>query len=189
MKGFEKFKVCVYRLVLFALCVLVTAYFLVPYVFKNVLYVRQFEEFVTDASKRYDVDESLIFAVIKSESNFNVHAVSSMNAKGLMQLLDSTAGEMLYQLSDDSLSEDLFDPRNNIFIGTKYLSVLIKRYNSVPLAIAAYNGGIGNVDKWIADGTVSKEDADSLDSIPFAETRMYVKKVLRTYNIYEMLYK
>ena len=75
-----------------------------------------------------------------------------------------------------------------IIIGTIYLSQLIEKYNSVELAIAAYNAGHGNVDKWISQDTL-KEDGTDAENIPFKETNMYVRKVMRDWKIYKSILK
>jgi len=110
------------------------------------------------AAEQYNVPVNLVKSVAKAESNFNANAVSSCGAQGVMQLMPSTAKSLGVQ---DSLNAE-----QNIMGGTKYLSQLLTKYNgNTTLAVAAYNAGSGNVDKY---GGVP----------PFAETQAYVKKVL-----------
>jgi soluble lytic murein transglycosylase len=82
---------------------------------------------------------------------------------------------------------NIFDPETNIKIGCWYLSKLYKEFGRLDLVIAAYNGGSGNVRKWLNNYTYSK-DGKSLDLIPFEETSTYVKKITKNYKMYNKLY-
>lgn len=149
------------------------------------IYVVKYDEYVSKYSNQYDIDKYLILAIIKAESNFNENAVSKKGAKGLMQLMDTTA-EDLAKNSDINL-DDIFEPDINIQLGSKYISALISKYDSIGLALAAYNAGSGNVDNWIKDGILKKDGSD-IEKIPFIETNNYVRKILRDYELYKELY-
>jgi soluble lytic murein transglycosylase-like protein len=114
---------------------------------------------IDNASKTFDIDSNLIKAIIMKESSGNQNAVSPAGAKGLMQLMDSTALELGVTNS--------FSPEENITGGTKYLAEMIKRFNgNVPLALASYNAGPSAVEKY--NGVP-----------PYRETQDYVRDVLR----------
>jgi soluble lytic murein transglycosylase len=137
-----------------------------------------------------DLDPLLIAAVIKVESNFNPNATSPKDARGLMQILPSTGSWVVSQIGLPSFSpESLYDPDINVRVGSWYLRHLLQQFKgNLPIALAAYNGGSGNVQKWIAESRWSG-DVTELSQIPFPETRHYVWKVLRNYEVYQELYK
>lgn len=151
------------------------------------IYKIDYSTYVEKYADEYNVDKYLIYAIIKAESNFDETAVSSKSAKGLMQLMYSTAEEIATKLEINLTEENVMEPEININLGTKYISMLIQKYDNIGLALTAYNAGSGNVDKWIEDGTL-KSDGSSLENIPFTETNNYVRKILRDYEIYKELY-
>lgn len=150
-------------------------------------YIRAYEDYVIDYSKKYDVDPNLVYAIIKSESNFKKEAISNKDAKGLMQIMYPTAVDVAKVLNINIDEQKILDPEINIMLGTKYISMLISKYNDLSLALAAYNAGSGNVDKWIEDGII-KSNGEDIENIPFKETNNYVRKILRDYKIYNQIY-
>ena len=143
------------------------------------LYPQKYKAEVKEASSRFGVPESLVRAVIKTESRYNSAAQSGAGAVGLMQLMPSTAKETAGKLGDPSLCEDLTNPRANILLGTAHLSYLLSKY-ALPDALAAYNAGEGNLLKW---------KAANVQEYPFKETRDYVQKVLAAEKVYRRLRK
>jgi len=127
---------------------------------------RPYLPIVRDAAMRYRVKEELILAIIKAESQFDHRAVSPKGAMGLMQLMPDTAIEL-------GVSNP-FDPYENILAGTKYLAHCIRRFNNVPLALAAYNAGPVRV-------------AQMKKIPPFRETEEYVSAVLHYERAYDRL--
>ena len=124
-------------------------------------YIKEYEGIILQAASRFGVDASLVKAVIKAESDFDSQAVSSKGAEGLMQLMPQT--------SDALAVTDPFDPVENIFGGTRYLSLLLKRFkNDQRLAVAAYNAGPERV-----------ESHQGIPPIP--ETERFVEKVMNYY--------
>lgn len=122
----------------------------------------EYHQIVENKSAKYNVEPSLVKAVIKAESNWDSHAVSQKGAMGLMQLMPSTASDMAVS--------NPFNAEENIDGGTRYLRFLIDRFDGdVSLAIAAYNAGPGTIDKF---GGIP----------PIPETKNYVKQVLSMYN-------
>lgn len=152
------------------------------------VYKQEYTEYVKKYAKEYDVDEYLIYAIIKAESNFNQDAVSHRDAKGLMQLMYPTAEDIAKRIDIEINEENVLEPDININLGTKYISMLIQKYNNINLALAAYNAGSGNVDGWIGKGTL-KSDGTDIENVPFAETNNYVRKILRDYEIYKNIYE
>lgn len=152
-------------------------------------YPIKYKEYVEKYSRKYDLDKYLVYAVIRTESKFDQYAVSSAGAYGLMQLQEETASDCARKLKMKvALPDDLYDPDINIHLGTYYLSWLLKRYDgNIDLAIAAYNGGIGNVDSWLNDNRYS-DGSGGLKNIPFGETENYVTGVSASYAKYKEIY-
>ena len=120
---------------------------------------------IMKASRKYKVEPALIKAIIMAESSYNPRAVSKVGAKGLMQLMPSTAASLGVK--------DIYDPSHNIEGGVKYIRHLLTRFNgNVELALAAYNAGIKNVNRYKGIP-------------PFKSTRQYIKKV----GIYHQYYR
>jgi len=157
--------------------------------FEKNSYPQNYAEYVETYTEAYGVPESLVYAVIRTESGFDSGVVSSAGAVGLMQLMPDTFTWLTNEILFDHLESGmLYDPETNIKYGTYYLSRLYDRYGDWELALAAYNGGPGNVDEWLADPAYSDGEG-GLSKIPFRETRRYVKKVTDAREVYERLYE
>ena len=147
-----------------------------------------YQDEITEYSEKYDVDPLLIASIVKVESDFDNDAESQQGAHGLMQLLDQTARHSAEVVGIDYYPEKLNDIDYNLNLGIGYYDYLYNYYNNRKLALAAYNGGVGNVDKWISQGLLDEQDPD-ISKIPFDETRQYVTKVEANYDVYKTFYK
>lgn len=128
----------------------------------------------------YGVDKNLVFAIIKTESNYNENAVSKKGAIGLMQILPSTA-EYISEKLGYSKVINLFDSETNVEFGVYYLKYLIDKYASEDVAICAYNAGEGVILKWGLNNNFSQQ------KIKYKETLNYYKKVIFYKKLYGIL--
>jgi peptidoglycan lytic transglycosylase len=146
---------------------------------ERVWYPLRYEQIVRGHAQHYDLDPALLAAVIYQESKFKADARSSSGAIGLMQLLPATAEGIAVHTGGTAFRvEDLYDPEINIRYGAWYLHHLMQKYGDEETALAAYNAGQDNVDRWRRDGV----------GIQFAETRAYVKRVEDLKRIYRDAY-
>src|SRR5215204_4613241 len=148
------------------------------------------EDIIRQQAADKGLDPALIAGVIYTESRFR-DQTSHAGAKGLMQLLPSTADDIARKSGGTAFVQgDLADPQVNISYGTYYLRYLLQRYGgNTVLAIAAYNAGEGRVDQWVFDARHRGEDFDHARHIPFPETRHYVEQVLEMRGRYRERYR
>jgi soluble lytic murein transglycosylase len=142
-------------------------------------YPLEYKQIVRGHARNYDLDPALVAAVIYQESKFKADARSSSGAIGLMQLLPDTAkGIALHTGGSRFEVADLYDPEINVRYGAWYLRHLLRKYGDERIALAAYNAGQDNVDRWLAAG----------GDIAFPETRHYVDRVEELKGIYRHAY-
>jgi soluble lytic murein transglycosylase len=142
-------------------------------------YPLRYDDIVRGHARNYDLDPALLAAVIYQESKFRADAHSSSGAIGLMQLLPDTAkGIALHTGGSAFRVDDLYNPEINVRYGAWYLSHLLQKYGDERTALAAYNAGQDNVDRWRRAGR----------GIQFAETRAYVDRVEDLKKIYRDAY-
>ncbi len=142
-------------------------------------YPLRYEQIVRGHARNYDLDPALLAAVIYQESKFKASARSSSGAIGLMQLLPDTAkGIAIHTGGTQFRVADLYDPEINVRYGAWYLRHLLDKYGDERTALAAYNAGQENVDRW----------RDAGEGIQFAETRAYVDRVENLKQIYRDAY-
>lgn len=154
------------------------------FVYNAVAFPKPFLDMVGRASNTYGISPALIYAVMRQESLFDPYAISVANAKGLMQLIDSTAQ---YVARREGIKlKNLFHPETNILLGTAYLKYLLDMWNGdLVRALASYNAGPTRVKGWN-----NTEDVYLfIETVPVAETRNYVKRVLYNYYVYSDLLK
>lgn len=154
----------------------------------TVLFPRKYSEYVKEYSQKYNVNENLIYAIIKCESDFDKNAVSHAGVIGLMQITPQTLQWAALKNKDFEVSlNSLADPETNIKYGCYIYSLLQAEFSDSTVSLAAYNAGRGNVLKWLNDKRYS-DDGILLKRIPFRETQKYTSKVLIISKIYDFIY-
>jgi soluble lytic murein transglycosylase len=148
------------------------------------------EDIIRQQAREKALDPSLIAAVIYAESRFREGQTSRAGAQGLMQITPRTAREIARKSGGtEFVVRDLATPQVNISYGAWYLRYLLGRYGGNEVfALAAYNGGEGNVDRWI-DAARDREQPLTVQAIPFAETRAYVRRVQEARREYRRSYR
>lgn len=151
-------------------------------------YPREYSKYVEKAAKEYDLEESLIYAVIRTESGFDADAQSNVGACGIMQMMPSSF-EWLQQkrgTEGEYTTQDLFNPEICIDYGSYLLKYFYDLYGDERCAVAAYNAGFV-VGDWLEDSNYSI-DGVTLSDIPYPETKHYVEKVESAKEMYIKLY-
>jgi soluble lytic murein transglycosylase len=151
-----------------------------PRAFWEMYYPYAWRDEMRDAAQRRGIDPYLVAAVVREESSYYPRAISRAGARGLMQLMPATARLM-------APPGDLDDPGFNIELGTRFLAGLMREFNDPRLALAAYNAGPKNVRQWMS--TRRTDDIEAfVEQIPFDETRLYVKRVVLSWDEYRRIY-
>lgn len=153
------------------------------------VYPFRYRETILDNSRLNSLDPRLVAAVIRVESGFRPETTSKKGARGLMQIMPETGTWAASRMGVKSFDPgDLYLPETSIKLGTWYLADLHVEFGGrLAPALAAYNGGRGNVERWLKEG-VWDGRVENLGDIPFAETRAFVRRVLGNYQIYRWLY-
>ena len=151
------------------------------------VYPRQYVSLVEKNAEEFEIDQSLLYAVIKAESGFDKNAVSSVGAMGLTQITPETF-EWLQTKTGDSYDEDaLFEPEISIYYGAYFLNMLLEEFDNTETALAAYHAGRGKVNEWLEDPEISP-DGVVLENIPYEDTAGYVRRVVKITEKYKNLY-
>lgn len=152
-------------------------------------YPRAFERSVLSSSRSFAVPTEFVWAIMRAESQYRQDVQSPVGARGLMQLMPFTSRQVASLLGLKSFEVgSLLEPETNIRLGTRYLQRLMDKFSgSIPLSAASYNAGPHRVQSWLKSFGLLDMD-EFIEHIPFIETRNYVKKVSRNYQIYNLLY-
>ena len=152
------------------------------------IYPLEYKETIMKYSEEYNLDSKLVFAIVKCESGFDETAVSSIGAKGLMQLTDETFEWVCSKYKDnEDDSSYLFEGEKNIQAGCRLLRLLYDDFGDTKTVICAYHAGRNITYKWLSNSEYSA-DGKTLKKIPYADTSEYVSKVLKTIDKYEEIY-
>lgn len=154
------------------------------------LYPMKYNALIDKYSEEYDVEKSLVYAVVHTESRFKPTAQSHLDAHGLMQITPDTFDWLQSRLYGSKVLEqdELYDPEINIKYGVYFISLLEDEFDDKNSVLAAYHAGRGSVNGWLAQPNYSS-DGKTLDNIPYPDTSSYVEKVQQTEKIYKFLYK
>lgn len=178
-----------YGVILLVLISLAALFFSVKF-FLTVLYPMQYSDIVEKYSAEYGIDSDLIYSVIKNESNFDKNAVSSVGAKGLMQITEDTFHWAKSRMGDtsDIAYADIFDEEINIKYGTFILKLLSDEFRDQRTVLCAYHAGRGSVISWLKDERYSM-DGVTFTAIPYPTTWQYSLNVIKTKEIYHFIYR
>lgn len=157
---------------------------------ENLEYPRKYEEYVDYYAGKYDIDPLMLYAFIRTESNFDPQAESHAGARGLMQITEVTFDWIKSKIAPtEALTfDDLYDPETNIRFGSYFVSYCLLRYqDDLSTAAAAYHSGWGTVDELLQDSAYT-QDGKILSSFPYTQMRLYVKKITSSYARYQEIY-
>lgn len=154
----------------------------------KLVYPIGYAKYINKYSFENKISPYILLSLIRKESRFNPNAISSVGAKGLMQLMPDTA-VYIANLSGIKYNEkEIFDPEYNISLGSKYYNYIkTNHHNNDLYVIASYNGGHGAVSKWINNFGTNNLD-EFVEKIPYQETKEYVKQIYKNYWVYNILY-
>jgi len=163
--------------------VVVAGYFYIPAILGDSVFPLEYEDTIEKWCSEYNEDPFLVAAIIMQESGFNPRAQSYAGAMGIMQIMPATGRSIAKGVGIENFSTDmLYNPEIAIQMGTWHIHVLKEKYGgNVPAALAAYNAGTGNADKWIRMGI--------LNDLPYGQTRTYVANVQEYMQVYHKLYQ
>lgn len=150
------------------------------------VYPLKYKETVVKYADYYDLDRAIVFAVINTESSFDVNAKSKAGAMGLMQITEKTADYIAKKKCIENY--DIMDIETNVNFGCYYIKYLFNKFGDLDTALIAYNAGEGNVAIWLKDRKYSI-DGKTLKTTPFRESNEYIIKIHKNFEKYKKLYK
>ncbi len=155
----------------------------------SIFYPEPHRDIVFNAAYDNHIDPYLVFAIIRVESKFQPTAESPVGARGLMQIMPETAQWIASQQGIEEFdAADLHEPEVNIQFGCWYIANLSQEFNdNLPLVIAAYNAGRGQVGEWLQSGEWDGS-LEGVKDIPFVETKQYIENVMQNYEAYRAIY-
>jgi len=154
----------------------------------KLLHPLQYDDLVTQYAAEFELEATLVLAVIKTESSFDSQAESSAGAQGLMQITPDTFDWLQTKRRETRDAAEIFEPETSICYGSFFLRLLLDEFEDERTALAAYHAGRGQVNRWLKE-SANSADGKTLTHIPSAETAHYVSKVITAKNRYENLYK
>lgn len=185
-----------FRFAFKVICVVLAAALLVGLLsYSQRLYLKnaypiKYSEYVEKYSQEYNLDPYFVYAVIRTESDFTEKATSNIGARGLMQVTSETFDWIRARLGD---SESTFDSMYNAEAAVRYgvylLSYLRDVLGNEQNILCGYHAGVNRAKQWLSDENVSENGNIIPEKIPYDDTKAYVDKVMKTYNIYSKLYK
>jgi len=176
------------------LSIILIAILVVGLVFSQKLYLKKaypvkYSEYVEKYSQEYDLDPYFVYSIIRTESDFSKNALSSVGARGLMQITEETFDWIKGKLKDTESSFDsMYDEETAIRYGTYLLYYLKQTLGSEQNLLCGYHAGVNRAKGWLEDSEISQNGEIIVDSIPYPDTKQYVKKVMKTFEIYKKLY-
>lgn len=171
----------------FSAAIIAAVFFVSKTIYKAV-YPMKYTSEIHKYCEEYGVSESLMYAVIHTESGYDQNAKSKAGALGLTQITPETFAWLQTKTGEKYSENDLFTPEISIKYGILFYSMLLDEFGDTKTAVAAYHAGRGKVNSWLKDKKISP-DGKTVQNIPEGETHNYAEKVLKAVSIYENLYK
>ena len=151
-------------------------------------YPKKYSDDISKNATLYQIDENILYAIIKTESDFQPDATSNVGARGLSQIMEDTFDWIKTKLKDDeTVYDDMYIAEHNIQYGAFLIGYLYKEFGSYETAAAAYHAGRTATGNWLKNSAYSS-DGVTLDTIPINDTEHYVDKVMKTYRMYQKIY-